>query len=99
LFPKPPYDGTGVLDLDDAVGVDYTRCPPYREFFASEDAPELTVVVCNMDWHWMELIQPLTMERDLCMGKGDTRCEFRWYERTRTRRTTPSIQATGNKSA
>lgn len=84
LFPKPPYDRTGVLDLDDAMGVDFTRCPPYCDFFASQDAPELTIVACNMDWHWMELIQPLTFERELCMGKGDTRCEFRWHERTRT---------------
>jgi hypothetical protein len=88
LFPKPPYERTGVLDLDDAVGVDFTSCPPYREFFASEDAPELTIVACNMDWRWMQLIKPLRMGRDLCMGQGDSRCEFRWYEQEKASSTT-----------
>lgn len=81
MYPRPPYEWEFVREKG-MVGFDFKECPSYCSFFRDLGIPELTVALCNYDWHWMALFPPqIEMKRELCMGEGDDVCEFRWYRR------------------
>ncbi len=69
-------------DDDRAYLLNFKRCF-YHNFFASNDAPELTPIFCDFDMPWISAIDTerhgFRFERPTTIGYGGTMCPFHFY--------------------
>lgn len=80
MFPVPPYRRSYV-EVEGGMGFDYTKCF-YYDFLSERGVPELTRAYCDMDNRMMELMpDSIEFRREHFIGKGDDRCDFRYFWR------------------
>ncbi len=77
-FPSPGFEVTFVDEGDTITGFDVHRCF-YLDTLTHYGVPELTPVFCKMDdVIYGQHKQGLVFERSGTLGRGDSRCDFRW---------------------
>jgi hypothetical protein len=80
FFPCPPWEKVEV-ELENGIGWHQNKCP-YYDFFKDEGVVGLTKAYCDLDKRIAELVpNHIELKRQRTLAKGDSCCDFYYYEK------------------